>query len=649
MAVSKMTAHYTLFDTLLEPTFILNADGKVVYCNEPAAIICELSVRKISRGMHFKDLFIFSEAIEGLDDLTKVKDPTPYKEVNFETPTGQQGKVQITTQPIPNIQGDQHWIVFVRDVTLEERLQKKYRAELEQKEDVILDLQKAQAELEQYSKNLENMVEERTHQISRLNLQMKALLDSLSQGFFIFDSAGGVLEVSSKACETTIENQPAGKMIWDVLKLGEKKADGFKKWMSTLFSEMLPFEDLAPLGPESFPHSRGRNISLEYFPLRGEENKIDGVVVVATDITSLVEARNQAETEKQHAKLIINLIRSKNEMGRFIRESQVILKDLRQAISASPPTWDLESIFRCLHTLKGGAAQFSVHAMAESCHHAETRLTEYKENQIPANADLLKSQCQAVELQFDQFLSGTKDILGSSILSQDRLLEIPAAEINKLIEKLSSMPLAKAYAENTFGHLLYEPIKNFFEPYKEVSFRVAEIENKMLRNVEFKNDMIPVVPEIYGPLFATFVHAFRNAVDHGIETPATRHKLGKAEGGEILVRFERQDLPTPTLKITLSDDGGGIDPQKIRTKLASKGIPTDKESDDEVVQHVFDSQFSTKETLTQTSGRGIGMDAIKYEALQLGGRVWVESVLGKGSSLVVEVPYLTRIPVKKAG
>jgi two-component system chemotaxis sensor kinase CheA len=643
-----MKAHYPLFDTLLEPTFILSAEGKVVYCNEPAAIICELSVRKISRGMLFKDLFTFSEPIEALDRLAQITDPTPYKEVNFETPNGQKGKVQITLQPIQNEQGDQHWIVFVRDVTLEERLQKKYRAELEQKEDVILALQKAQAELEEYSKNLEKMVEERTQEISRMNRLMKALLDSLSEGFFVFNKEGLCLEVYSKACETIVEVNPSGKMIWDVLKLSDKKVDGFKKWMTTLFSEMLPFEDLAPLGPVEYPHSKGRNISLEYFPLRNERHEIDGVVAVASDITSLVEARKQAEVEKQHAKLIIHLIRSKNEIGRFIRESQVMLKDLRDLMSAPQSTWDLEAIFRCLHTLKGGAGLFSVHKMAESCHHAETRLAEYKESPEQIKADLLKSQCQAVELQFKHFLDETKDILGNSILSQERLLEIPISQLNTLFDKVQSIPQAKEAVENALGHLLYEPAKHFFDPYKEVCFRVAEKENKFIRNIDFKNDMIPVVPEIYGPLFASFVHAFRNAVDHGIELPNVRHSLGKAEGGEILVKFERQDLPSPTLRISVSDDGGGIDPQKIRTKLASKGVDTSKESDKEVIQHIFDSQFSTKQVITETSGRGVGMDAIKFEAMQLGGRVWVESEVGKGSTLFVEVPYMIKLPAKKA-
>jgi len=599
--------------------------------------------------MEFTELLKFSEPIDGLDRLNQITDPTPYKEVIFEAPgTQQNGKVQVTLQPISNESQIPHWIIFVRDVTLEERLQKKYRAELEQKEDFILALQKAQAELEQYSKNLEKMVAERTEQISHMNRLMKALLDSLSQGFFVFDPRGLCLEVSSKACETKLEGNPQGKMIWEVLKLADHKVEGFKKWMTTLFSEMLPFEDLAPLGPTDYPHSKGLNISLDYFPLRGDQGQIDGVVVVATDVTSLVEARKQAENEKEYAKLIINMVRSKNEMGRFVRESQSLLKDLRALISGPNEEWNLDAIFRHLHTLKGGAGLFSVAKMAESCHHAETRLTDYKHTRDLAKAEALKSQCHAVELQFQNFITETRKILGPNILSDHRILEITAEDLNNVLDKLQFIPMAKSIVETNLAHLLFEPIKNFFTPYKEVALQVAEKEGKILRAVEFKNDMIPVIPEIYGPLFATFVHAFRNSVDHGIEAPEIRRNLNKPEGGKITVHFEHQDLPTPTLKISIHDDGGGVDPKKIRDRLAKKDIKTNHESDQEVIQHLFDSQFTTKDRVTETSGRGVGLDAIKHEALLLGGNARIESYFGAGSTLIVEVPYLTRIQTKAA-
>ena len=175
---------YKIFDTLLEPTFVINTDHKIVYCNEPAALIADSSVRKLCRNGFFHQVFTFENSFEQIfGSLHLISEPTPYKELHFKNSSEKTGKVQITLQPYR----ENEWIIFFRDVTLEETLQKKYRAELEQKEGVIVDLEKAKSELENYSKNLEKMVEERTREIQALNNQLSALLNSLGKGFFIFD------------------------------------------------------------------------------------------------------------------------------------------------------------------------------------------------------------------------------------------------------------------------------------------------------------------------------------------------------------------------------------------------------------------------------------------------------------------------------
>ncbi|MNL22458.1 Chemotaxis protein CheA [compost metagenome] len=169
--------------------------------------------------------------------------------------------------------------------------------------------------------------------------------------------------------------------------------------------------------------------------------------------------------------------------------------------------------------------------------------------------------------------------------------------------------------------------------------------------MEFENTGIPVLSEIYSSLFGSFVHAFRNAVDHGIETPNERVKNGKPEAGHIKVSFSLiKDHGHQNLRIVVKDDGAGVDPEKIRARLAQKNIDTSRESDSQVIQHLFDSQFSTKEQVTETSGRGVGMDAIKIAAEELDGHAWVESEKGKGTSLFVEVPYYQTLPeIKKYG
>ncbi|MEK2688295.1 ATP-binding protein [Bdellovibrio sp. GT3] len=645
-----MKIQYSLFDTLLEPVFVLNAEQRVIYCNETAAIVCGLSVRKITRGtMKFLDLFTFSEPIESLDKLIHICDPTPYKEVTFQTPQGGEGKVQLTLQPVFDSMGDKNWIVFVRDVTLEERLQKKYRAELEQKEDVIKDLEDAKVQLENYSKNLEKMVADRTAELSRLNQMMTALLDSLNQGFLIFNEEGRVLEITSRACENTIEDRPQGKNIWDVLKLPEKKVDGFQKWMKTVFMEMLPFEDLAPLGPEKYPHSQGNHISLEYFPLRNSEGKMEGIVMVASDITRLVEAQEQAEKDRAYANLIINMVQNKNQIGRFVRESESMLQELKNDLTASWESADDESLFRQLHTLKGGAALFSIQDMTEYCHKAETLLAEFKESRSAEQYQKLQQESHLVEKSFAQFLDKTTEILGHKALSQERQLEIPVSKLQHTLDELKNLPQGGAAARMIMNDFLMEPIGSFFTSYSDVALRLAEKQDKQLNPVIFNNSEIKVLPEIYSGLFATFVHSFRNSVDHGIEAPSQREESGKSAAGTITVQFDVLRKPdVDWLQIRIKDDGAGVNPEIIRKKLTAKGLDVSAESDEQVIQHIFDSQFSTREQVTETSGRGVGMDAIKYAAENLGGVVSVTSENGKGTSLLVEVPYITELlPAKK--
>jgi len=637
---------YSLFDTLLEPVFVLDGEHKVVYCNESAAIVSEISIRKITRGMKFKEIFEFSEALEGLETLATVTDPTPYKEVNFKNSAGTEGKFQITLQPIQNEDGAQHWIIFTRDVTLEERLQKKYRAELEKKEDVIKALEDAKVQLEDYSKNLEKMVAERTHELSRLNQMMKALLDSLGQGFFIFDAKGLILDISSRACENTVECQPQGRFIWDVLKLPANKVEGFKKWMMTLTMEMLPFEDLAPLGPQSYPHSQNKNISLEYFPLRSRSGgTIEGVVVVASDITSLVEAQTQAETQKEHARLIINLVQSKREISRFIRETKSMLGEVDSLLTVSPDNLDSETLFRHLHTIKGGAALFSVQNLTQAAHQAESLVAQLKLDPQTEKFHELKQQCQKVEGAFETFLQQAQSILGTSALSEDRQIEVPFSKLQSIVERMKLLPHGGSMAQVILSEMIMEPIGSFFQPYAEVVNQVAEKLEKQIAPLEFKNPDLFILPEAYATLFTSFVHAYRNAVDHGIEAPATRELQGKDPQGHILTTFSFKMLKdVQYLCITVSDDGQGIDITKLRNRLVQKGLAKAQTlPDHDLLQHIFDNEVSTREQITEISGRGVGMEALRHAAEELQGQAWVESVQGQGTTLHVEVPYITEL------
>lgn len=625
-----------VFDTLLEPIFILDKDGAVVYCNEAAALIAEVGVRKIVRSKpKFRELIRFQDTIPGLMDLAGVTDPTPYTEVSFNVESGKEGRVQLTIQKFSD---EPTYIVFFRDVTLEETLQRKYRAELEKKEDVIRDLEVAKAKIEDYSRNLEKMVQERTLQLSQLNTRMKALLDSLDQGFLIFDSSGKCSDVASKACQTTLYMDPRGQDIGTVLRYDNTRTEKFKKWMSTAFDEMLPFEDLVPLAPPRFHHPEGREIQLSYYPLRNESNAIEGIVMVATDITNLVVAQREAEKERAYAKMVVQMVRQKRQIQNFIRDAVSLTETIATQAQGTP---DYDSTFRALHTLKGGAASFSIHDLVQTAHRAEELLTNWKEFLVdpPKAEKLLKEFKFAVE-QLPSLLSQFADefgtIIGKSNRSTGAMREVSAQSLVQFYTQLAANPVLR---NQFYEWFLVEPIGELFVYYNDVIQQIAVEQQKVVSPIEIEPVDFSIWPLPYEKLLSSFVHAFRNAIDHGIESASDREAKNKPSAGRIGIRCSR--TPTGMFQLQIWDDGNGIDPARIRAKLASKNMAHDSETDEQVIQHVFDAEFSTRDQVTEISGRGVGMDAIKAEATALGGTVRVESKLGQGTSVFVEVPWIT--------
>ena len=119
----------------------------------------------------------------------------------------------------------------------------------------------------------------------------------------------------------------------------------------------------------------------------------------------------------------------------------------------------------------------------------------------------------------------------------------------------------------------------------------------------------------------------------------------KEEFGVINIRVSVEtnepSLTNSTLVIKITDDGQGLDPIKIRERLRLKGIATNLLNDSEVLQFIFKGDLSSKDHATQISGNGIGMEAIMHTVTDLGGSVKIESVILKGSALIIKVPYIT--------
>ncbi len=135
---------------------------------------------------------------------------------------------------------------------------------------------------------------------------------------------------------------------------------------------------------------------------------------------------------------------------------------------------------------------------------------------------------------------------------------------------------------------------------------------------------------------------FRNIADHGIETVERRQYLGKNPEG--LVKVDTQYLPNrkDRFLMTISDDGGGVNFRRIREKLKEKNRAAEAEraTDQELLEYLFEPGFSTAQEVTDLSGRGVGLDAVRASVKALNGRMWMESTPNEGTTFFFELPVL---------
>jgi two-component system chemotaxis sensor kinase CheA len=138
------------------------------------------------------------------------------------------------------------------------------------------------------------------------------------------------------------------------------------------------------------------------------------------------------------------------------------------------------------------------------------------------------------------------------------------------------------------------------------------------------------------------MHMVRNAIDHGIEMPDVRTKNGKPLAGKIrLEAFQAGD----DVVIRLIDDGGGMDPQRLRAKAIEKGLidPNTPMDEQACFQIIFLPGFSTAAKVTDVSGRGVGMDVVRRQVEEANGTVHIDSIIGKGTTFTIRLPMTTAI------
>jgi len=250
---------------------------------------------------------------------------------------------------------------------------------------------------------------------------------------------------------------------------------------------------------------------------------------------------------------------------------------------------------------------------------------------------------QTVRVKFEQ-LDKIMNLVGELVINKIALLQVTSDNKNGEIKRIAgNIDRLTSDLHDLVMQVRMVPVSQIFDRFprlvRDLSLQKAKAIDLVMEGRDIEIDRT-VLDEIGEPL----IHLLRNSIDHGIETPDERKKANKNPVGKIRLSAQRSG---DNVIIEVEDDGAGIDPEELRETAVQKGFVSEDEAEkmsrNELVSMIFMPGFSTSKEVTETSGRGIGMNVVKTKIAALGGTVQFETRLGKGTKTSIKVPLTLAI------
>ena len=236
------------------------------------------------------------------------------------------------------------------------------------------------------------------------------------------------------------------------------------------------------------------------------------------------------------------------------------------------------------------------------------------------------------------------NLVGELVIVKIRLMQMALTQRDQgLNELFTNIDRLTSELQDEVMQARLIPIAQVFDRFPRMVRDLARSEQKQV-NLEIRGGEIELDRTVLDEIADPLVHLLRNSVDHGIEWPQVRKTAGKNPVGTIRLSAQRERT---FVKVEVADDGKGIDPALMRRVAVDKGFMTEEAvtmlSDREVLDMILLPGFSSSATITDTSGRGVGMDVVKSKIESLGGSLMFNSELGKGSAFDLRLPLTVAI------
>lgn len=456
---------------------------------------------------------------------------------------------------------------------------------------------------------LENLVAQRTAQLDQRNAEMQLVFDEVDQGLFMVDLDGTLATERSAAVERMLGPAPqSGKLGDYVQSFAPEASEWFALQWEMLCEGNLPPELCLAQLPARFAIA-DRHLELAYKLTNA--NGRPRVLVVITDATAQVLRQRAERDEREVASLLSRMLRGRVGFLAFHAEASQQVAEIAAGVRSDA------GFLRMVHTLKGIAALEGISSISEQCHILETAI---------ADGDDLASRTAAREIGARWELVTGK--LTPMIHAASERLELSPRDLETIEAAIlggAGAPELIAIVRGWRDERVALRLQRFADDARALAVRLGKGPIDVVVDVA---DDLRLSSERWGAFWSTFVHGIRNAIDHGLESVDERTAAGKPAAGKLTLRAARRD---GEIMIEIEDGGRGIDWLRVGELARASGLPSATQT--ELVEALFHDGLSTREVVSEVSGRGIGLAALRQACTAGGGRVTISSRPGAGTTL----------------
>ncbi|MFT4506785.1 ATP-binding protein [Caballeronia sp. 15711] len=480
-------------------------------------------------------------------------------------------------------------------------------------------------------------IQENSALLKQKTADIQAMLQNMQQGILTVVSGAVVHAEYSAHLEAIFETKDiAGRSLMDLVFSG-----------TDLGSDVLSQVDAAShacLGEDSMnfefnqhllihettkrmPDGRIKILDLSWSAITDETDTIVRLMLCVRDVTELRTLAAETSEQKRRLEMIGEILAINQEKFHhfiesstsFISENERIIREHRQANGAA-----IAELFRNMHTIKGNARTYSLQYLTDIVHETEQSYDELRKPDAQRTWDQegLVQELARVREVVESYAEINEVSLGRKGPGQggnaERYLTIDIEHIQESLRQLEAMNVGnpedliemRDSVSQTLRLLGTESIGQVLSGVLDSLPSLATELGKDAPVVRIRDNNTRLRSHASGALKNVFMHLLRNSMDHGIETPEARTAQGKAPVGTIDINVQ---LEEDAVRITLKDDGRGLALGRIRNIAIERGwVGSDeKTSDEEIADLIFRPGFSTAEQVTEVSGRGVGMDAVR--------------------------------------